>query len=164
MQANDNRADDLFNDIIATALFFAVIAGLALFALGGAFKAYGADVNYTQLRKRVVGRELIDSGAQVVYTYQQGGRTWSETNAVRRLSIRREVRYSKLKLITAAKAAGKWAEVKAFIKSADMEDEWNACQFIASSHPAYIAATNAVISAGIATDAEVKAFMKAAED
>jgi hypothetical protein len=74
------------------------------------------------------------------------------------------IRYSKLKLIVAAKAAGKWADVKAFIQAHDMMDEWNACQFITSDYPAYIAATNAVVSLGVATDAEVKAFMKAAED
>jgi len=140
-------------------VFTLAAALLAVFALDAA-----TDWNYTRLRKRVVGRELIDNGAQVVYTYEQAGRTWSETNAVRRLAIQREIRYSKLKLITAAKDAGKWADVKAFIRQADMEDEWNACQFISSLHPAYIAATNAVVSAGIATADEVQMFMKAAED
>ena len=80
------------------------------------------------------------------------------------VNVRRVIQYSKLKLIEAAKAAGKWADVKAFIQKADIEDEWNACQFITSDYPAYIAATNAVVSLGVATDAEVKAFMKAAED
>jgi UDP-N-acetyl-D-mannosaminuronic acid dehydrogenase len=36
--------------------------------------------------------------------------------------------------------------------------------FITSDYPAYVAATNAVISRGIATEAEVKAFMRQAED
>jgi hypothetical protein len=121
-------------------------------------------VNFTRVRKRVIGRELIDDGARVVYTYQQGAKTWCETNAVKRINSRPVVRYSKLKLIVAAKAAGKWADVKAFIQANDMMDEWNACQFITSDYPAYIAATNAVVSLGVATDAEVKAFMKAAED
>ena len=129
-----------------------------------AFCAVADAVNFTRIRKRVIGRELINSGAQVVYTYQQGAKTWSETNAVRRIASRPVVRYSKLKLIVAAKAAGKWADVKSFIEANDMMDEWNACQFITSDYPAYIAATNAVVSLGVATDAEVKAFMKAAED
>lgn len=140
-------------------VFTLAAALLAVFALEAA-----TDWNYTRLRKRVVGRELINNGAQAVYTYEQAGRTWSETNAVRHLTLPREIRYSKLKLITAAKSAGKWADVKAFIQRADMEDEWNACQFISSLHPAYIAATNAVVSAGIATADEVQMFMKAAED
>ena len=139
------------------------LLGAFIFAACAAMGAF-AEVNYTRLRKRIVGRELIDNGAQVVYTYEQAGRTWSETNAVRHLTLPREIRYSKLKLITAAKSAGKWADVKAFIQRADMEDEWQACQFISSLHPAYIAATNAVISAGVATDEEVRLFMKAAED
>lgn len=128
------------------------------------FAVFGEAVNYTRLRKRVVGRELINNGAQAVYTYQQGAKVWSETNDVKRINLPRSIRYSKLKLITAAKAAGKWADVKAFIRSADMEDEWNACQFISSLHPAYIAATNAVITSGVATETEVRQFMKAAED
>lgn len=140
-------------------VFTLAAALLAAFALDAA-----TDWNYTRLRKRVVGRELIDNGAQVVYTYEQAGRTWSETNAVRHLTLPREIRYSKLKLIMAAKSAGKWVDVKAFIQRADMEDEWNACQFISSLHPAYIAATNAVITSGVATETEVRQFMKAAED
>jgi hypothetical protein len=121
-------------------------------------------VNYTRLRKRVVARELINGGAQVVYTYQQGSKEWCETNTVKQLAVRREIRYSKLKLILAAKAAGKWADVKAFITANDMMDEWNACQYITSTHPAYVAATNAVISAGVASEADVQTFMKLAED
>ena len=128
------------------------------------FAVLGEGINYTRLRKRVTGRELINNGAQVVYTYQQGAKVWQETNAVQRINAPRSIRYSKLKLITAAKAAGKWADVKAFIRSADMEDEWNACQFIASDYPAYIAATNMVVQSGVATVAEVCAFMQAAED
>lgn len=162
MQARNNKGE-VFLAIMGAVQFVAVLFGVALLAASCIMSAYG-DTNYTRLRKRVIGRDLIENGTLAVYTYQQGAKTWSETNAVRRLAIRREIRYSKLKLITAAKAAGKWADVKAFIQSADMEDEWNACQFIASNHPAYIAATNAVVSAGIATEGEVRAFMKAAED
>lgn len=129
-----------------------------------AFCAAADAVNFTRIRKRIVGRELIDDGARVVYTYQQGAKVWSETNTVRRINSRPVIRYSKLKLVGAAKAARKWADVKAFIQAHDMMDEWNACQYITSDYPAYIAATNAVVSLGVATDAEVKAFMKAAED
>jgi hypothetical protein len=140
-----------------------IVATVAAFTVS-AFCAAVDAVNFTRVRKRIVGRELIDDGARVVYTYQQGAKTWSETNAVRRINSRPVVRYSKLKLIVAAKSAGKWADVKAFIQAHDMMDEWNACQYITSDYPAYIAATNAVVSLGVATDAEVKAFMKAAED
>ena len=140
-----------------------IVATVAAFAVS-AFCAAVDAVNFTRVRKRIVGRELIDDGARVVYTYQQGAKTWSETNAVRRINLRPVVRYSKLKLIVAAKSGGKWADVKSFIEANDMMDEWNACQYITSDYPAYIAATNAVVSAGVATDAEVKAFMAAAED
>jgi hypothetical protein len=142
-------------------VYFAMI--MAWCALTAAC-AIADAVNFTRVRKRVIGRDLIDNGTQVVYTYQQGARTWSETNAVKRINSRPVVRYSKLKLIVAAKQAGKWADVKSFIQANDMMDEWNACQYITSDYPAYVAATNAVVSLGVATDAEVKAFMKAAED
>lgn len=159
-----NRSEIILN-IIGALQFVGILFAVALFAAGVLMDAFGAEaVNYTRMRKRIVGRELIENGTKAVYTYRQGARTWSETNTVRQLSVRREIRYSKLKLITAAKAAGKWADVKAFIQANDLMDEWNACQYITSSHPAYIAATNAVVAAGVATDAEIKAFMKAAED
>ena len=135
---------------------FAILCGLSLFA--------AEAVNYTRLRKRVVGRELINSGAQVVYTYQQGAKTWCETNDVRRINAPRSIRYSKLKLIVAAKAAGKWVDVKSFIEANDMLDEWNACQYITSDYPAFITATNAIVSAGIATSDQIAVFLKLAED
>ena len=114
-------------------------------------------------RKRMINREVV--GESVIYTYAQGTKTWTETNTMQRVAVRTApIRYSKLKLIVAAKAAGKWAEVKAAIQAMDLEDEWNACQYITSDYPAYVAATNAVVSRGIATEAEVKAFMAQAED
>jgi hypothetical protein len=71
---------------------------------------------------------------------------------------------SKLKLIVAAKEAGKWESLKSAIQSLGLEDEWQACQFISSDYPAYIAATNAVITRGIASEKAVQEFMKKAED
>ena len=44
------------------------------------------------------------------------------------------IRYSKLKLIVASKAAGKWDAIKTFIASAGYEDEWQACQFLSSGY------------------------------
>ena len=139
-----------------------IIVGLVLAI---AAMSIAADaVNYTRLRKRVTGRELINNGAQVVYTYQQGAKVWCETNDVRRVNAPRSIRYSKLKLIVAAKAAGKWGEVKSFIEANDMLDEWNACQYITSDYPAFVAATNAVVSSGIATSDQIAVFLKLAED
>lgn len=119
---------------------------------------------YVSGRRRVVGTDTATVPGSVITHYRQGSKTWATTNELRRVNFQPVKRYSKLKLIVAAKAAGKWAQVKAFIQANDMEDEWNACQYITSDYPAYTAATNAVVSAGIATDEEVKAFMRAAED
>ena len=114
--------------------------------------------------RKVVSTDTATIPGSVITRYRQGSQEWATTNVLRRINVTPVCRYSKLRLIVAAKAAGKWAEVKSFIERNDMLDEWNACQFITSDYPAYIAATNAVVSAGVATDAEVKAFMAAAED
>ena len=72
--------------------------------------------------------------------------------------------YSKLSIIVAAKQAGKWQTIKAFIAANDLEDEWQAASYVSDAHPAFIAATNAVVSEGIATAAEISAFLDASRD
>lgn len=121
---------------------------------------------YIRERTRIVGQDTSTIPGSVITTYRQGLKSWSTTNVLRVVNrpVVRPIRYSKLKLIVAAKAAGKWADVKTAITAMGLEDEWQACQFIASDYPAYVAATNAVITQGIATEAEVKAFMSQAED
>ena len=74
------------------------------------------------------------------------------------------IRYSKLKLIVASKAAGKWEAFKAFIASAGYEDEWQACQFLSSGYAQFEQAKTAIVAAGIATDEEIKAILAASVD
>ena len=74
------------------------------------------------------------------------------------------VRYSKLKLIVASKAAGKWEAFKAFISSAGYEDEWQACQFLSSDYAQFEQAKTAIIAAGIATAEEIEAILAASVD
>ena len=74
------------------------------------------------------------------------------------------VRYSKLKLIVASKAAGKWEAFKAFIASAGYEDEWQACQFLSSGYAQFEQAKTAIIAAGIATAEEIDAILAASVD
>ena len=74
------------------------------------------------------------------------------------------VRYSKLKLIVASKAAGKWEAFKAFIASAGYEDEWNAAQFLSSDYAQFEQAKTAIIAAGIATAEEIEAILAASID
>ena len=73
-------------------------------------------------------------------------------------------RYSKLKLIVASKAAGKWEAFKAFIASAGYEDEWQACQFLSSGYAQFEQAKTAIIAAGIATTEEIDAILAASVD
>ena len=74
------------------------------------------------------------------------------------------VRYSKLKLIVASKAAGKWDAFKAFISQAGYEDEWQACQFLSSGYAQFEQAKKAIIAAGIATSEEIDAILAASVD
>ena len=74
------------------------------------------------------------------------------------------VRYSKLKLIVASKAAGKWEAFKAFIAQAGYEDEWNAAQFLSSNYAQFNTAKEAIVAAGIATDKEIEAILSASVD
>lgn len=143
-------------------LIFALTAFCAaLCSFGAAGSKSYAD--YLKERRRVISRAVVSN--MVITVFAQGTKTWAETNEVKRVVVRTApVRYSKLKLITAAKAAGKWDDVKAAITAMDLEDEWQACQYVTSDYPAYIAATNTVVTQGIATDAEVQAFMRQAED
>ena len=73
-------------------------------------------------------------------------------------------RYSKLKLIVASKAAGKWEAFKAFIAQAGYEDEWNAAQFLSSDYAQFEQAKTAIIAAGIATAEEIDAILAASVD
>lgn len=73
-------------------------------------------------------------------------------------------RYSKLKLIVAAKAAGKWDAFKAFIAQAGYEDEWNAAQFLSSGYAQFERAKTAIIAAGIATAEEIEEILAASVD
>ena len=74
------------------------------------------------------------------------------------------IRYSKLKLIVASKAAGKWEAFKAFIAQAGYEDEWNAAQFLSSNYAQFEHAKTAIIAAGIATTEEIDAILSASVD
>ena len=74
------------------------------------------------------------------------------------------IRYSKLKLIVASKAAGKWDAFKAFISSAGYEDEWQACQFLSSGYEQFEHAKTAIIAAGVATAEEIEAILSASVD
>lgn len=116
-------------------------------------------------RKRIVGMDAESVQGSVVYTYAQGGSVWCETNALKAVEFKADRnRYSKLKIVVAAKAAGKWDALKAGIAAADLEDEWNACQYIEDGDPSFVAATNKVVVAGIATAEEIAAFLEKAID
>lgn len=116
-------------------------------------------------RKRIVGMDAESVPGSVVYTYAQGGSVWCETNALRAIGFRSaRNRYSKLKIVVAAKAAGKWDALKAGIAAADLADEWAACQYIEDGDASFVAATNAVVAAGIATAEEIAAFLELAID
>ena len=144
--------------------------GLALLICMTAIMSIAATkdiaTRYINERTRIVAQDTKTIPGKVITHYRKEKNLWATTNDIVVINrvVDRPVKYSKLKLIVAAKAVGKWNDVKSAIKAMDLEDEWNACQFITSDYPAYVSATNTVISMGIASEAEVKAFMKKAED
>ena len=72
--------------------------------------------------------------------------------------------YSKLALITAAKQAGRWDSIKAWIASAGLQDEFQNCVYLSDEYPQFAAITNAVVSSGAATSQEVAAILSASKD
>lgn len=72
--------------------------------------------------------------------------------------------YSKLAIVTTAKQAGKWEAVKSWIESAGLTDEWQAATYFSDDYPLFVQATNQVVASGVATQAEVDAFLAAARD
>ena len=74
------------------------------------------------------------------------------------------VQYSKLGIVTAAKQAGKWEMVKAWIEQANLTDEWQAASYFSDDYPLFTQITNQVVASGLATHAEVQAFLAAARD
>lgn len=72
--------------------------------------------------------------------------------------------YSKLSLMTAAKQAGRWEGMKAWIQGADLWDEWTACSYLSDDYPQFVAITNAIVQSGRATTAEIEAILAASLD
>ena len=72
--------------------------------------------------------------------------------------------YSKLSIITAAKAAGKWNALKAWIQQAGYYDEWLVASYLSDEYEQYPAITNAIVSAGVCTAQELAAMLTASKD
>ena len=92
--------------------------------------------------KRLIAREIV--GTNVVYTYAQAGRTWSETNAVQHVDgAIPPTRYSKLKLYAALASAGLWEPLKTWLSSQTVNgvNAWEAfmmAQNLTSDHPLFM--------------------------
>ena len=72
--------------------------------------------------------------------------------------------YSKFEIVVAAKQAGKWDALKAWIDDAGFSDEWLAVEYLIDSDPQFAAITNSVVATGIASAEEVAAIHLAAKD
>ena len=140
-----------------------LIAAFALFACAAVASAELSS-RYMAGVRRIVSTDTVTIPGSVITHYRQGTTEWATTNALRVVNVTPVHRYSKLKLIVAAKAAGRWDALKAGIKAADLEDEWLACQYVEDGDPSFVAATNAVVAAGIATAEEIAAFLEGARD
>lgn len=72
--------------------------------------------------------------------------------------------YSKLSIVLAAKSVGKWQQMKSFIESNGLSDEWQSCQYISDDFPQYPAMTNAIVQAGLMSSQEIVALLASAKD
>jgi len=72
--------------------------------------------------------------------------------------------YSCLSIITAAKQAGKWEALKAWIAAAGLKDEWDKCSYLSDTYPQYAQITNALVSAGIVNGEEIRTILAASQD
>jgi len=72
--------------------------------------------------------------------------------------------YSCLSIITAAKQAGKWEALKAWIAAAGLKDEWDKCSYLSDTYPQYAQITNALVAAGIVTGEEIRTILAASQD
>lgn len=72
--------------------------------------------------------------------------------------------YSCLSIITAAKRAGKWEPLKAWISAAGLKDEWDKCSYLSDTYPQYAQITNALVAAGILTEDEIRTVLAASRD
>ena len=72
--------------------------------------------------------------------------------------------YSKLSIITEAKALGKWAPLKEWIQQSGYYDEWLVCQYLSDDHPAIPALTNAIVTSGVMTAHELGTIMAKSKD
>lgn len=72
--------------------------------------------------------------------------------------------YSKLSIVLALKAAGKWQPMKTFIEANGLADEWQSCQYVSDDFPQYPAMTNAIVRAGLMTSDEIASLLAAARD
>ena len=72
--------------------------------------------------------------------------------------------YSKLSIITAAKAAGKWDALKAWIQQSGYYDEWLVASYLSDEYEQYPAITNGIVSAGVCTAQELAAILTASKD
>lgn len=72
--------------------------------------------------------------------------------------------YSKLGIVTAAKTMGKWPQLKSWIAQADLQEEWDAAQYLSDDYLEFAAITNAICTSGIATAEEIATILLAARD
>jgi len=72
--------------------------------------------------------------------------------------------YSCLSIITNAKRLGKWPALKAWIVAADLKDEWDKANYVSDDYPQYAAITNALVTGGVLTNAEVLELLATSKD
>lgn len=72
--------------------------------------------------------------------------------------------YSCLSIIREAKKIGKWSAIEAWIVRADLKAEWDKCSYVSDDDPAYATVTNALVTGGVMTEAEIRQLLDGSKD
>ena len=149
------------NKIILSLL--SIVASVAF--VFGAGNQPNSNRRFLRERTRLIQRDTHTLDGYVIDTFRKGSETWQTTNKLARINFEaRPKKLSKLKLIYVLKDCGKWNDVKLFISSQNLEDEWNACQFVTTDFPLFISATNTIIQTEMATEKQVQDVIERSVD
>ena len=146
-------------------LFHLFTAAAVLFGLFSFGDLTPVQRSFLRERTRVVSQDTKTLPGYCISVMAKGRETWTETNKLSVVNFKRAPRkISKLRLIVNLKKIGKWDAVKMFIKENDLEDEFNAAQFISEDYPGFDGIINLAVRSGLGTRAEIEEIINNSVD
>ena len=134
-----------------------IVAVLMVAGVAGAYLS-PSQTRYLSHTRKVVATKV--DGTNIISVVRQGLTESVVTQAIRRISGRLPTnKYSRRKLVQGLKSAGKWPLVRSWLAESGWEDEWLVSTYLAADDPLFIAATNAVVAAGVLSASEVSGVL-----